>query len=186
MDSPSPSISAYFEQGDDEGPTQEPLPLCPPILKDYPDLQHAWKVVNWVYATREEKSGIPSTPCHLSSNYLLILSCIDSKAARKKIVKTTAGLLMLGLYILWNTATTKYESEPSLQASGPSGLNPLHSERNQWGHVAYQVHRRQDWVFIYTGHRLIPKADYLMLRSSNTSQPLLLPLRTTFRLQCCP
>ncbi len=71
------------------------------------------------------------TQCHLSSERLLILSCLGSKASRKKIVQQTAGLLMLGLYVLWSTATTRYnelspepdeqlaQSESSLQGPGP-------------------------------------------------------------------
>lgn len=56
--SPGNPASASFEEAVSESPTQEPLPLCPPTLENYHDLQHAWKVVNWVYATRIERSGI--------------------------------------------------------------------------------------------------------------------------------
>ena len=79
MDSSSASTSACPQEADkqcpimlpvavDEGPTQEPLPLPPPILNDYPDVLHAWKMVNWVYELRAKAGGIASTP---SSHHLL-------------------------------------------------------------------------------------------------------------------
>ena len=166
MDSPSISTSPLFEEGDNENPTQEPLPNPPPVLEDYPELVHAWKVVNWVYKTRSDHSGIPSTLYHLASDYLLIPGCLGSKKARRKIVQQTGGLILLGLYILGSTASDKFENEPSfrasgpcgldpLQASGPSGPDPLCSDCKQWAYVVLQVCRRQDWVITYTGYQLI-------------------------------
>lgn len=45
------------------GPVDSPLGEIPEILNSDPDLQHAWKVVNWVYDTKNYMQGIRRKGC---------------------------------------------------------------------------------------------------------------------------